>query len=213
MRLPRFARGSSCCSAGVTLDVRGTARIPYRNSDGTLFRERLLPARGRPWWGPGEGLIPLGLEMLPPPPDAEKRALLIAEGESDVLALREAFAGVSFDNPIRGYHVLGVPGAGLWRDEWASFAAGFPLVYPIGDGDARGRELNAAIRRSIPWARPVWLPEGEDARALLQRSGSRALDPLLEQADRDAELIAAFLLADDLAAFEALLGGEVRDVA
>jgi hypothetical protein len=153
------------------------------------------------------------LETLPAPDQAAQRALFVAEGESDALALREAFAGVTFDNPIRGYHVLGVPGAGLWRDEWASFAAGFPLVYPIGDGDARGRELNAAVRRSIPWARPVWLPEGEDARAMLQRSGSRALDPLLEQADRDAELVAAFLLAEDLAAFEALLGREVRDAA
>ncbi len=76
-----------------------------------------------------------------------------------------------------------------------------------GDGDRAGRAMNARIKRDVPWARPVWLPEGEDVRSLLQTSGPRALDGLLDAADADAFLSAAFVLAHDLETMETLLLG------
>jgi hypothetical protein len=57
----------------------------------------------------------------------------------------------------------------------------------------------------VPWARPVRLPDGTDARSLLQSEGSRALDPYLLAADRDAAIAAAFWYADTVDEFCALL--------
>lgn len=194
--------------AGVSCDG-DRVYVPYRRPDGSTHNRRVFAAGGRCWWeNSGLELIPFGLETLPPAAEARDRALLVAEGESDVLALREAFAGVTADNPIRGYHVLGLPGAGTWRPEWRRWLEPFPLVYLLGDGDAAGRELNARVKRDVPWARPVWLPEGTDARGILQEHGPQALELFLERADSDAQLWAAFTLGVDLSAAAALLRGE-----
>ena len=184
-------------------------RVPYRLRDGREHNAKLFAAGGRSWWETaGRELIPFGVETLPDDDTARERALMIAEGESDALALREAFAGVTANNPIRSYHVLGLPGAGTWRREWSILAEPFPVVYLLGDGDERGREMNDAILREVPWASPVPLPPGEDARSILQCDGSRALDALLEAADGAARLCATFALAEDLATARALLRGE-----
>jgi hypothetical protein len=198
--------------AGIN-EEHGLVRIPYRLRDGTEHNAKLFPlkprTRGpRSWWErTGRELVAFGLETLPDPEEASD-ALLIAEGESDALALRYAFAGVTGDNPVRDYHVLGLPGAGTWREEWSLLCEPFPFVYVLGDGDARGQALNDTIKRDVPWARAVKLPLGEDARSMLQHFGWRALDPYLEEADADARLAAAFRLAADLPTFEALLRGQ-----
>ena len=71
-----------------------------------------------------------------------------------------------------------------------------------------------AALADIPWARLVTLAEGDDPRDVLQRDGARALDPLLDQADRDAELHAAFVVAKTLGELESLLlDEEVADAA
>jgi hypothetical protein len=191
--------------AGVALADDGTATIPYRQPSGSVHRCRYVAASGRTWWGPGEGLIPFGLETLTDPRRARSWALLVAEGESDALALREAFAGVESGAPVDGYAVLALPGATTWHNTWVRWLKPFPLVYLLGDGDQTGRAMNAAIVRDVPWARPVWLPDGVDARSLLQQHGPRAIDPLLDQADRAAHMRAAFILAHDLDEFEQLL--------
>ena len=192
---------------GVTFEG-DLVRVPYRLRDGREHNAKLFGSNGRSWWEtPGRELIPFGVETLPNE-TAYDRALLIAEGESDALALREAFAGVTTVNPIRGYHVLGLPGAGTWRREWSVFAEPFPVVYLLGDGDERGREMNDAILRDVPWARPVSLRDGEDVRSIVQRDGSRALDAFFEAADRVVRLYATFRLAEDLATARALLSDE-----
>lgn len=165
----------------------GLIIIPYRRRDGSLFRERVFAPDGRAWWGPGEGIIPFGLEALRP---NAGRALLIAEGESDALTLRGAFADVLPGAPVAGHDVVAVPGASTWQPGWARYAEGYEIVYAVGDGDRAGRRMMDAILRDIPHARPVLLPPGEDARSLLQREGPRALDPLLARADARAALLA-----------------------
>jgi hypothetical protein len=189
--------------AGVTFTESGLVVVPYRLPDGTEHNRRVFALSGRCWWEtPGVSLIPFGLETIP----ANKTdwALLLCEGESDTLACREAFAGVSAGHHLRGFVVLGMPGAATWQHDWNRYVEGFDLIYAIGDGDEPGRKLACAIKRSLPWARPVHLPEGADARGLLQVAGGRALDDYLIAADNDAVQMAAFWLAGDVDDFQTL---------
>ena len=121
-----------------------------------MYRERFFAPNGRTWWGPGEGLVPFGLETIPSDPDSW--ALMFAEGESDALALREAFAGTTEAHELGRVCVLGLPGASSWRPEWSSIAATFDRVYVIGDGDEAGRKMIAKVNADVRWARPVRLP-------------------------------------------------------
>lgn len=189
--------------AGVTVSC-GLVRVPYRDRDGTELNAKFFPLRpdssaARSWWEQsGRALTLFGPETLPSPRVAPWVPLLLCEGESDALAVRHAVAGNAA--------VLAVPGAGTWRREWRRPLEPFPVIYVLGDGDRAGRAMNAEVKRDVPWARPVWLPDGEDARSVVQRDGVDALELFLAEADRDARLAAAFVLARDLDECEALLG-------
>jgi hypothetical protein len=186
----------------------GLIVVPYRRPDGSLFRERLFAPNGRAWWEPGDGLSPYGLETLPPADQAVETALLIAEGESDALALREAFADRTGPGRIRGYRALGLPGATSWRPEWKLIVEPHALIYVLGDGDDAGQRMNISILEAVPWARAVWLPDGEDARGLLQQEGPDALDPYLRDADHMARVRLAFRKATSVEQFRQLLRRE-----
>jgi hypothetical protein len=197
-------------AAGIVFDGE-LVRIPYRRSDGTVWTWRIFRRDGRCWWlSTGLGLIPFGLETLPPAEQATEIALLIAEGESDALALREAFAERKGPGRIAGYAVLGLPGAGSWRSDWRPFVDPHAVIYIVGDGDAAGRGMVERLYREIPWSRSVWLPEGEDARSLLQREGPLALDPYLDAADAAARFVVAFMRAESYEDFLELLSGEPK---
>lgn len=199
--------------AGVTIEG-GLVRVPYRDCSDELRYSKvfpLAPREGGPrsWYEPrGVELLPFGLETLP----LGSRAVIMAEGESDALALREAYAeGVRTSEGIAlgTMPVLALPGARSWKPCWAKYLEPFPVVYVIPDGDAAGRAMAAKIRADVPRARIVQLPEGEDARALLQRKGARALDPYLDRADEDARFEAALTYSrGDLETFLALLRGD-----
>jgi hypothetical protein len=123
-------------AAGVELD-RGTVRVPYRDRDGGELYCKRLARDGRSWYEPaGISLVPYGLETLPPAGDRHPRycALLLCEGESDALAVRDVLARFRDD-----VLALALPGAGSWRDEWRELIEPFPLVYVLGDGDEPGR--------------------------------------------------------------------------
>lgn len=98
----------------------------------------------------------------------------------------------------------------MWRDSWRSVLQPYPLVYLLGDGDEPGRRMNRRVREAVPWARPVWLPDGDDVRSLLQ-ANPNALDPLLAEADEAAELWAALALSPDLHTFRRLLNRRERE--
>lgn len=187
--------------AGVELD-RGTVRVPYRDRDGReLYCKRF--GRERSWYQPaGVEIAPFGLETLLPQRSRYPRycALLLCEGESDALAVRDVLR-YRDDGRAVEYFALALPGAGVWRDSWRSFLEPFPLVYVCGDGDEPGRRMNRRVRSAVPWARPVWLPDGADVRDLLQHD-PEALDPLLAEADDDARLWAALALSPNLDTFE-----------
>jgi hypothetical protein len=202
--------------ARVTVDESGLVYVPYRRVDGSQWNRRVFASSGRTWWeraGIGDGMVPLGLELLPSTQALRGCALIVAEGESDCLALRSAFRGAvlrsRFEHEAdRPYHALGLPGAGMWRSAWARYLRPCAVVYVIGDGDQAGRSMIASVRRDVPWIRSVWLPEGEDARSLLQRDGTQAVADLLACADADARLWAALKIARTIEECEALLRGE-----
>lgn len=196
--------------AGVVFDG-DLVRVPYRGREGDVHAWRVLAPSGRCWWEPtGVELLPFGLETLPTGQSAERAALILAEGESDALALREAFAGVGPGSAVSGYYVLGLPGAGTWRPEWAGYFEAISLVYVAGDGDPAGRRMIDAVCRDVHWARPVWLVEGEDARSILQAHGPRALDVLLDRADELAKVCVALFMARDYEHFISLMSGTGR---
>ena len=125
--------------AGVEVADDGLARIPFRRPDWSVHRWRLVTSSGRRWWGLGEGVLVLGLELLPRDPDEAARGVLfVAEGESDALALREHAAGwIGLDGVDRSCWVVGVPGSGMWETTGAAaIVRRFPRVYAAGDGDA-----------------------------------------------------------------------------
>ena len=104
-------------AAGVTRDQLGRVHVPYRYADGLPAKSKVLHPGGRSWWAPiGVDQIPLGLEQLAHGRDRELRTLIIAEGESDTLAIRDALAVDHDGQPI---DVIGLPGAGTWRADWA----------------------------------------------------------------------------------------------
>jgi len=185
-------------------EINGVARVPYRDVNGATTFSKAF-AGSRSWYAPGGiELIPFGLERLPRSSwIAARSALLVTEGESDALAVREHF--FEGDAEILAWHSIGLPGSGTWRGCWKRWLAPFPIVYLLGDGDEAGRRMNGAVRRDVPWARPVRLPDGEDVRSILQRDSREGLMPYLEAADTDARLAAVLALAPDLATFERLL--------
>ena len=190
--------------AGVEQTDDGETIVPYYDEARQVVVCKII-CDSRSWWAPpGREILPLGVERLPHSSwIAARAALLVVEGESDCLAAREAF--VEGDARTLCWYVLGVPGSNVWRPTWRKYLAPFVRVYVCGDGDLAGSRLNDAVRSSVPWARVVELPEGEDVRSILQRDGREGLMPYLEAADVDARLAAALALAPDLDTFVALL--------
>jgi hypothetical protein len=155
-------------------------RIPYRRPDGSEWNARIVTATNRRWWErafadcQGDP-IPFGVERLPSAAVAACSVLLIAEGESDALALRHAYPDI---------YVLGIPGSGNWRSAWAEYASAFAQVYIVGDGDPAGVNMNRRVLEDVPDAVIVRLPVGDDARSILQSHGRGRMDELVAEADK-----------------------------
>ena len=139
------------------------ASIPYRTPTGEVFRWRY---RGpKDYWGPGNGTIPYGLETLPNALRASRSGLVICEGETDTLALREALSA----SPSRlGLYVLGCPGSLNWKPEWLVYVQDFRIVLAVGDGDDAGNAFQERMAHLIPGSLGLTVPDGEDVRSMLQ---------------------------------------------
>jgi hypothetical protein len=199
-------KGIDACTlldAGVTRSSRGVVRVPYRLPDGTMFREKLFPVRGGSHWSRGEGIIPLGLECVAKPDQRAGRQLWIAEGESDALALRQEYAG------WRGLpvDVIGLPGAGTWRDEWRCHLDGYAAAFCFPDGDHAGERMADAITSCIPWAIRVRLPAGRDVRDVIQRDGADVFDRHIMDAEALAALTAGMRSCPTLPELKRFLAG------
>ena len=85
--------------AGVHCDAAGSFMCPIETWTALFTGSICSLQSGRTWWTPGDGLVPLGLELLPGPDPARRSALIISEGDSDALAIREAFAATTCCEP------------------------------------------------------------------------------------------------------------------
>lgn len=79
--------------------------------------------------------------------------LVICEGETDALA---------FASKYQGYHVIGVPGATSFANNWAGLYAKYDSIYLIPDADEAGGALVNKVCGLMMRTRVVELPWGMD---------------------------------------------------
>lgn len=86
--------------------------------------------------------------------------IFLTEGEFDAVAIET----------ILGRPAVGVPGAQAWaaNPHWARCFVGHDLILPA-DGDQAGRDLAAAVAKTLPETRVAYLPDGTDANECLAR--------------------------------------------
>ncbi len=175
-------------------DQRGRCvAVPFRHPDRRTHRWQVyLPDGGR-WktrvWSAGVGTIMFGLETIPQ--DFAKFASVgfLCESPTDALALRSEIATLEGRRVV----ALATAGTNLYRPEYADMLSGFHTLFLAADGDQAGRAMIERVREDLPDARPVWLPDGEDVRSLLQaQEGVSRFLGLVAEADELAAHAAAF---------------------
>lgn len=111
--------------------------IPYRDAEGQTIRTKCRTRKGTFWMADGTGTPLYGQDVLA----ATTGPVLIVEGESD------CHAGWQ-----RGMCVVGVPGASLWKPEYALLFSGRDVTV-WQEPDEGGATLVANVARSLPSAR------------------------------------------------------------
>ncbi len=173
--------------------------IPYLLPDGQVaaVRKRLsLTTEPRCVWRKGDHPIPYGLPKL-----REAKAagyVILLEGESDSWTLWAA-----------GLPALGIPGASMWRAEWAAYLGGIATVYCWREPDAGGDTLAPKVAASLPDVRIIEAPAGvKDASQLWLSLDAnvdafrRRMGELRATARPASELRAEALTAEARQAFE-----------
>jgi hypothetical protein len=125
-------------------------RIPYRDAEGNEKSARIRKElHKRPdgsdyrfLWTKGSKAIPYGLERLrgctvDGPPGTPSPHLTLVEGESDAQTLWQ-----------HGYPALGLPGAALWKNEWAEHLNGVEQIYVVIEPDAGGDAVMGWLAKS-----------------------------------------------------------------
>lgn len=122
--------------------------MPYADATATLLRTKLRYAKGTYWHDDGTGAHLYGQAILAKA-DPKSPAILV-EGESDCHAAWH-----------HGVVAVGVPGAGIWRPEWAPLVAG-RTVYLWQEPDKGGAEFVTRVVKDIPDARVISLDGVKD---------------------------------------------------
>lgn len=89
----------------------------------------------------------------------------ICEGELDRLVLK-----MVLDQPV-----VGVPGVDHWKPHHPFHFAGFDRVLVWRDGDKAGKAFAQTLRRDIPAAEEVVIPDGHDVNSLYLAAGAGRL--------------------------------------
>ncbi|AST15211.1 DNA primase [Rhodococcus phage AppleCloud] len=96
-------------------------------------------------------------------------AVGITEGELDALTAT-----------LYGIPTVGVPGAQSWKPHFRGPFLGYREVFVFTDGDDAGRAFAETIGKSLPNARIIPCPEGEDVNSLVMSQGPQALHERIE---------------------------------
>lgn len=133
--------------------------IPCYDADGNLLRERHRVPK-KTFWGKGSGTYLYGLNVLAKHP--ANRPVILVEGESDCHAGWHA-----------GFCVVGVPGASLWKSEYAALF-GDREVYIWQEPDVAASGMVAKITADLPLARIILAEPGgpKDIAELFELTGT-----------------------------------------
>lgn len=104
--------------------------------------------------------------------------ILLCEGEPDCAAARSA-----------GWHAVSVPGAAIWKDQWADYFYGVDILLAF-DHDVDGHRASCGVAevlygvassvRILLW--PDHRPQGHDVTDELRREGAKSLERLARNA-------------------------------
>lgn len=90
--------------------------------------------------------------------------IAITEGEIDAITAE-----------LAGVPAVGVPGASLWKPFYRELFLGYRHVNILADGDEPGLDFARKVARTLPNARIIPMPDGEDVNSLVLKKGSEAL--------------------------------------
>jgi len=142
-------------------------RIPYKDASGNIIATRFRLAlqksdegNNRFRWKSGDKPCPYGLWRLEEA--CANGYVALVEGESDCHTLWH------HDIPA-----LGIPGATMWKEEWADYLSGIPKLYVVVEPDSGGDAVREWIGRSRIRDR-VWLIEPGESKDV---SGLYLSDP------------------------------------
>lgn len=90
--------------------------------------------------------------------------IAITEGELDALTAT-----------IAGVDAVGVPGATSWQPHFREPFLGYETVWILADGDEPGMRFARIVAETLPNARIITFPEGEDVNSLYVKEGDKAI--------------------------------------
>ncbi|APC43207.1 DNA primase [Mycobacterium phage IronMan] len=92
------------------------------------------------------------------------RDMAITEGEIDAITAE-----------LCGIPTVGVPGAQMWKPYFRELFLGYRNVNILADGDDAGMEFARQVAKTLPNARIIPMPDGEDVNSLVITQGKQAL--------------------------------------
>lgn len=92
------------------------------------------------------------------------RDIAICEGELDTITAE-----------LAGLSTVGLPGAAMWKPYFRELFLGYRNVNILADGDDPGMEFATTVAKSLPNARIIPMPPGEDVNSLVLSQGKEAL--------------------------------------
>ncbi|UJD20894.1 DNA primase [Mycobacterium phage Zimmer] len=92
------------------------------------------------------------------------RDMAITEGEIDTITAE-----------LAGIPSVGVPGAQSWKPHFKELFLGYRNVNILADGDEAGMEFARSVAKTLPNARIIPMPDGEDVNSLVMTQGKDAL--------------------------------------
>jgi len=90
--------------------------------------------------------------------------IAITEGEIDAITAQAC-----------GIHTVGVPGAQAWRPHFREPFLGYRDVFVLADGDGAGLKFAREVAKTLPNAKVIPMPSGEDVNSLVFSRGKQAL--------------------------------------
>jgi hypothetical protein len=90
--------------------------------------------------------------------------MAITEGEIDAVTAE-----------LAGIPTVGVPGSQMWKPYFRELFMGYRNVNILADGDEAGMDFAKQVAKTLPNARIIPMPDGEDVNSLVNKQGREAL--------------------------------------